>query len=339
MVSVITRNITSQFVRLRAEHRNKKHRFGYSILGNGATGASGVGGTNHPLHSGSGDNTGQQRLLTGTDESVATPTSVEVEMTAQLPPVWVDRVGEAQDDIVKIKEKMSTLQKAEQRRLLKVFASGDDGSSISLEQDIDNLTQTITQLFHHCETHIHQIQSNPSNQGNFGVSASEYTLRKNAQRSIATQLQDLSQQFRNQQKHYLSELRKRKAGSSYAFEEQRPARGEGFDAGFDDRMAMELESMDQDIDQRNDEIGKIAKSVAELHNVFKELSVLVIDQGTVLDRIDYNVEQVVSQTQQASVHIAKAEQYQKSARAGAVTGCLVIAIVVLLILWIVKHAI
>lgn len=44
------------------------------------------------------------------------------------------------------------------------------------------------------------------------------------------------------------------------------------------------------ISQRNHEINQIAKSIAELAELFQDLSALVIDQGTMLDRIDYNVE-------------------------------------------------
>lgn len=39
--------------------------------------------------------------------------------------------------------------------------------------------------------------------------------------------------------------------------------------------------------------------------MFKELAVLVIDQGTMLDRIDYNIEQVVHQSKEANVQLAK----------------------------------
>ena len=42
---------------------------------------------------------------------------------------------------------------------------------------------------------------------------------------------------------------------------------------------------------------------------------LVIDQGTMLDRIDYNVEQVVHQSREANVQLQKAEKAQKSSRA------------------------
>ena len=36
------------------------------------------------------------------------------------------------------------------------------------------------------------------------------------------------------------------------------------------------------------------KSIEDLSTIFKELAVLVIDQGTILDRIDFNMEQVRS---------------------------------------------
>lgn len=44
------------------------------------------------------------------------------------------------------------------------------------------------------------------------------------------------------------------------------------------------------INQRDREITSIAESITDLADLFKDLSGLVIDQGTLLDRIDYNVE-------------------------------------------------
>lgn len=44
------------------------------------------------------------------------------------------------------------------------------------------------------------------------------------------------------------------------------------------------------IAQRGREIDQIAKSIAELAELFQDLSALVIDQGTMLDRIDFNIE-------------------------------------------------
>ena len=46
------------------------------------------------------------------------------------------------------------------------------------------------------------------------------------------------------------------------------------------------------ISQREREINEIAKSIHTIAEIFKELQTLIIDQGTLLDRIDYNVEQM-----------------------------------------------
>ena len=59
------------------------------------------------------------------------------------------------------------------------------------------------------------------------------------------------------------------------------------------------------IDQREREVTQIAKSIHQLAEIFRDLQTLVIDQGTLLDRIDYNIEQTAVQVKEATVELDK----------------------------------
>merc|ERR1711967_53073 len=101
-------------------------------------------------------------------------------------------------------------------------------------------------------------------------------------------------------------------------------------------MGMEIDTMDANATTRSKEITQIASSISDLHTIFKELAVLVIDQGTILDRIDYNIEQVVDQSREANVQLQKAEKSAKSNRAMKCMLMLVLINVILLIILITK---
>lgn len=66
-----------------------------------------------------------------------------------------------------------------------------------------------------------------------------------------------------------------------------------------------IENNEAIIDQREREINQIARSIHQLAEIFRDLQTLVIDQGTMLDRIDYNIEQTAVQVKHATVELDK----------------------------------
>ena len=60
---------------------------------------------------------------------------------------------------------------------------------------------------------------------------------------------------------------------------------------------------------RDRELAEIAKSIASLAELFKDLSVLVIDQGTLLDSVEYNIEQTAVQMEDAVTDLKIATRF------------------------------
>jgi syntaxin 16 len=86
------------------------------------------------------------------------------------------------------------------------------------------------------------------------------------------------------------------------------------------------------INEREREVIKISKSILELNTLFKDLASLVVDQGSILDRIDYNVEMSVMRIKKAHKHVQQAYNAQKTRKMQCIIILAGIAMFLLLIL-------
>ena len=240
--------------------------------------------------------TGEEHLLSSSSK---TAPAGDVEMSAISPP-WVPLADNVKDCIAKSRERLLTLQKLQQRRLLRVF--DEDGGKGDI--DVETTANTITNLLYQGERGIKEVER--------FMTASDKEMVVNVQRSLATQLTKVSQDFKAAQKHYMNEIRKRKHGGGSDL--STTSATDILDAGFTEDQLLELEGIETQVENRSQEITKIAKSINELNSVFKELANLVVEQGTILDRIDYNMENVVKDTAQANKELVKADETQKSSR-------------------------
>lgn len=85
-----------------------------------------------------------------------------------------------------------------------------------------------------------------------------------------------------------------------------------YDTGFDDAQAAEAAAARVRAETRAAELTDVAASVTELAVMVRDLAALVIDQGTVLDRVDYNVEAVRADTGRAVGQLRRAERAQRA---------------------------
>ncbi|RPD78360.1 snare-domain-containing protein, partial [Lentinus tigrinus ALCF2SS1-7] len=83
-------------------------------------------------------------------------------------------------------------------------------------------------------------------------------------------------------------------------------------ASSDGAVLRQVTSVDLNLQTRDRELTEIAKSIAQLAELFKDLSALVIDQGTLLDSVEYNVEQTAVHMEDAVKELDTATRYQKN---------------------------
>jgi len=229
---------------------------------------------------------------------------------SSLPPAWVDQIEEAEEDVAKIQLKVRELTGLHTKRLMVNFQTDE----VLQEREIDYKTREITECFHHAESVLKKFSENSKNPH---LSAADKQVRKNMQMSVARKIQGLSMSFRSSQKQYMAKLQSQKQDSGskgFDFLNEPPKKTavvSGDDLGFNELEMQMLEETEDLVRQRDDEIVRIAKSIEELAQIFKELAVLVIDQGTILDRIDYNMENAVEHAKSGVEQLQKAETQQK----------------------------
>ena len=251
-----------------------------------------------------------------------------------LPPDWVNDVDAVNATIEDIQRLMSELASMHSSRIGTVFGRDLD----NMERQIDRKTTEVTTLFRKAERYLQKVGASTRQAG-----GEESTVGANVQRSLAMQLQTLSSDFRTKQRKYLADVKAQKSGGLVESEERFGINLEDdgtlqndYFVGSAQQLSV-VDDLQAEIQSRDKEISQIAKSIEELGSIFKELAVLVIDQGTILDRIDYNMEAVVEHTKTGIKQLEKAERSQKSARPMKCIICLLITIMILLLILVLKH--
>lgn len=97
-----------------------------------------------------------------------------------------------------------------------------------------------------------------------------------------------------------------------------------------------LHSNDAAIAQREREIEEIAQGIIRLADLFRDLQTMVIDQGTMLDRIDYNVERMNEDVKGANTELKVASGYQRKMTKRKIILLLILLIAGLFILLLIK---
>ena len=111
-----------------------------------------------------------------------------------------------------------------------------------------------------------------------------------------------------------------------------------YSIGFDEQQTSVLTESEDLVNQRVEEIKKISQTVKELAEITRQLNEMVMEQGTIIDRIDYNLETTENHVEKAVEEIKTAEKYQKAMRVKIIVLILLLLILGAIIILILKIA-
>lgn len=258
------------------------------------------------------------------------------------PPGWVDSLEEAQYSLSRLRGKLRELEALHARHLHRPTL--DDSSEE--EMKIEILTKEVTRMVSSTHRTIQQIRLHSNSEARHGK---EQRLSYNVVSSLVTSLQELSNAFRESQGNYLRKLSSREERSKQYFTmpdeleaEQQSAEDVLFGlppggGALTSQQLLVLADNTVQAEQRETEVRKIVSSIVDLNSIFKDLAHMVVDQGTVLDRIDYNVERTQGQVTSGLQQLQKADRYQRSNRKmKCIVGLAVTVIIMFVLLIIVK---
>ena len=181
-----------------------------------------------------------------------------------------------------------------------------------IEQEIQKLIIQMMKKIKFCEglTKMEKINKN-KNYGN----KIDQKVKNNIKDFLVSKIKNFSNEFRRNQQQYMKYLKEMEGGDiennnnnlNHSFESLDDNEEENLNNNF---LMKQDDDFQQQMKKRNEDINILANSINELSGIFKDLQNVVQEQGTILDRIDYNIDVSYENSQKGLKFLKKAEEHQ-----------------------------
>ncbi|ORC90594.1 putative vesicle-associated membrane protein, putative,syntaxin-like protein [Trypanosoma theileri] len=259
----------------------------------------------------------QQRDVNNTNTTITTTSNGVGDINRQSTPPWIRALNHFIELESRIHLKMERLHEQQRTFLQPKFLS--DEEEAAQQQQIEENAQDIQKLLRELERMIlsGMRPQDPNNED-------ERMASENAKKHLSARLSEIIQTFRGGQELYAAQRKRceeksrryQQIGSHEIHEQLQKEEkiAQYLELGYAQADIEELLAEEAKQQEVSREIQDILKSITELHEMFKELGTMVVEQGSVLDRIDYNVQQTHTSVKKSVDVLKKAKESQNSCR-------------------------
>ena len=201
------------------------------------------------------------------------------------------------------------MQEKQQQRLIPKF---DDQENKKLNKSIKEISTGMTQELKQCQNILKEIindKEDLNDINNFSeLNATNVQIKQNMKQNIITKLNDFTKKFKLNQELYNNKFQdfvidEEMANKSFSIRKNEEKNSNDF---------LSTQENNDQLRRRDEDLTNLLKSVNDLAQIFKDMQTLVMEQGTILDRIDYNIDIASSNISQGKKNITKADKHMKN---------------------------
>ncbi|EPZ31583.1 Syntaxin/epimorphin domain-containing protein [Rozella allomycis CSF55] len=224
--------------------------------------------------------------------------------------------------ITKITRYTDDLKRLHTQALTTLYA--DDGARAN--RDIEELTIRITEISNSVRRKLKKIGAeNEQMANNVSKGNANLRIRTNQVAQLSKKFMDVMRNYQqvqteNKQKHIQQLERQYKIVRPDATQEELEKLREQQGSSLMSQQIFTITNVDDarelldDMQERHNEIMVLEKSMLELHQLFMDISLLIDQQGDMINTIESQVEQATEYTSNAVVQLKSAVEHQKSVR-------------------------
>ena len=135
-------------------------------------------------------------------------------------------------------------------------------------------------------------------------------IKSNLQQALVEKVKEFSRKFKLNQEIYTKKY-KELVGEEDPTNDLNTYMKEDEDNNQNDNFLM-TDNSHQMLKKRDTELNQLLNSVNDLAGIFKDMQVLVMEQGSILDRIDYNIDIASTNVVKGKNSLIKANDYHKN---------------------------
>ena len=200
------------------------------------------------------------------------------------------------------------MQEKQQQRLIPKF---DDEENKKLNKSIKELSSEMTLELKDCQKILKEIINDKTDEDDINLSnINNKQIKQNMKQNIITKINEFTKKFKLNQELYTNKFNDFVIDEEIANKSFSMKKNEEENKNSNDFLS--TQDNNSQLRRRDQDLTNLLNSVNELAQIFKDMQTLVMEQGTILDRIDYNIEVASTNISKGKKNITKADKYMKN---------------------------